>query len=304
VRTIRAQLEGVDAEPGRVAAADVARIIIGLERAIARAAYLVLGKPRRSTGRYTQVVEGASRLRFVAVESGSFVGVLALPDASTPSDEELPIPVADLSSQAFRRLLGAIVEDRPDTDAELAEAIAMMAADLGIGDRNTSITLSSESTGQESDGPIRATIDSVVRERMQRLGARIPPVRDEAVVGVLFEADFEANTARVRLVDGAVATVTFPADLADRIYDALRLRARLDGIVSYHPRTHQVTGIELRAVVRSTQLPLDLDSFWETDTFSGLQAAQGTTGLVDPDSLIIDGLNNDERVAFLAALAE
>src|SRR5215217_678197 len=102
MRVVRVQLEGVNAEPGRVAAADVARIIFGLERAIARAAYLVLGKPRRGpTGRHSQVIESAARLRFIGVEPGSFVEVFALPDTAEPSDEELPISVADLSSMAF-----------------------------------------------------------------------------------------------------------------------------------------------------------------------------------------------------------
>src|SRR4051812_7217635 len=114
MRVVRAQLEGTDAEPGRVAAADVARMILGLERAIARAAYLVLGKARRgATGRHHQVIESAARLRFVGVEKGSFIEVLALPDTAEPSDEELPISVADLSSLAFSRLLEVITSAGP-----------------------------------------------------------------------------------------------------------------------------------------------------------------------------------------------
>jgi CRISPR/Cas system endoribonuclease Cas6 (RAMP superfamily) len=75
MRIVRAQLDGMDAEPGRVAAADVARIILGLERAIARAAYLVLERARRGvTGRHSLAIESAARLRFVGVDRGSFVG--------------------------------------------------------------------------------------------------------------------------------------------------------------------------------------------------------------------------------------
>src|SRR2546426_7366735 len=101
-------------------------MILGLERAIARAAYLVLGKSRRGTGRHAQAIESAARLRFVGVERGSFVELLALPDASEPSDEELPIPVADLSSQAFGRVLDAITKGGTDVDSELAAAVAQM----------------------------------------------------------------------------------------------------------------------------------------------------------------------------------
>lgn len=198
MRTVRAKLEGADAQPGRVAAADVARIILGLERAIARAAYLVLGRPRRGvTGRHAQAIESAARLRFVGAEHGSFVEVLALPDGAEPSDDELPISVADLSSLAFDQLLHAITSDDPQLDAELATVVAKMAADLGIGDRNTSITLVADYAGG-GPGPRRATIDAAVRARMQRLGERRPTSREETLAGVLFEADFEGNTAKLR----------------------------------------------------------------------------------------------------------
>jgi hypothetical protein len=304
MRIIRAQLVGVDAEPGRVAAADVARIILGLERAIARAAYLVLGKPRRgTTGRHSQAIESAARLRFVDVESGSFVQLLALPDSAESSDESLPISVADLSVMAFGRLLDAITGGEPDADTELAAAVAQMAMELGIGDRNTSITFADDSaTG--AGKPRRATIDASVRERMQRLSHGRPTSRDETLVGVLFEADFEGNTAKLRLANGGAVTVTFAPELADSIQEALRSRTRLEGLVHYHPRTAQVSSVELRALVRNEQLELDVDSFWRPHPFAELQAEQGVTGRVEPGDLGIDDLTDDERAAFLAAIAE
>jgi hypothetical protein len=300
MRIIRAQLDGDDAELGRVAAADIARIILGLERAIAHAAYLVLGKARRGTGRHSQAIESAARLRLVGIERGSVVELLALPDTAHPSDQELPMSVVDLSSLAVSRLIDAITTDEPDADAELAAAVAQMASELGVGDRNTSITLIDESA--DSAAPRRATIDAAVRERMQRIGAQSPPRRDETLVGVLVEADFEVHTARLRMADGGAVTVSFPPDLADDIHEALRSRARFDGVVHYHPRTARVTRVELRAVVRSTQLPLESESFWHPETFADLQAAQGTTGRVDPADLAIVDLTDDERAAFLAAL--
>ncbi|MFV2083933.1 hypothetical protein [Micromonospora sp. LOL_021] len=304
MRIVRAKLEGVNAEPGRVAAADVARMILGLERAIAHAAYLVLGKARRGTGRHVQAIESAARLRMVDIQSGSFVGVFALPEAAEPNDDELPISVADLSSLAFDRLLAVITGGGPETDAELAAAVARLAADLGIGDRNTAMTLiddSPMSTGQDSR---QATIDAAVRERLQRIGDRVPTSRDETLTGVLFEADFESHTARLRLASGDAVAVNFSSELADQIQEALRSRANLEGYVRYHPRTAQATSVDLRAVSRSTQLELDVDSFWEPQTFAGLQTAQGTNGWVNAAELGMTDLTDDERAAFLAALAE
>lgn len=304
MRIVRAQLEGVDAEPGRIAAADVARVILGLERAIARAAYLALGRARRgATGRHSHAVESAARLRFVGVEHGSFVEVLALPDTAEPSDDVLPISVADLSSMALGRLLEAITEGSAETDVELAAAVAQMASELGIGERNTSITLVCDSV-PPGGAPSRATIDAAVRERMRWLGGERPTGREDTLVGVLFEADFEGNKAKLRLPDGGVVVVNFSADLADDIHEALRSRTRLQGLVRYHPRTTQASSVELRSVDRSMQLTLNADAFWRSPTFAELQEEQRTTGHVDPGDLKVSGLSDDERAAFLAALAE
>lgn len=300
MRVVRAKLEGPDAALGRVAAADVARMIIGLERAIAHAAYLVLGRERRGTGRHRQAIESASRLRFVGVEEGSVVGLLALPDMADPSDEELPLPVADLSSLAMSRLIDAIMDVDPRADGELAGAVAKLAAELGIGDRYSSMTIIDESATGE--GPRRATIDSLVRERMQRLEGQFSSQRDDVLVGVLVAADFEQLTARLRLAGNEAVTVSFPPDLADEIKDALRSRAGFEGMIHYRGKTARATRVELRAVVRTMQFPLEGESFWQPRSFSDLQAMQGVTGRVDPASLAIEELTTDERAAFLAAL--
>jgi hypothetical protein len=237
------------------------------------------------------------------VEEGSFVELLALPETDEAVGDKLPFSVADLSAQAFDRLLDAIAGDDPKIDSELAEAVAAMAADLGIGDRNSAITL----IGVEGAGgapPRRVVIDGAVRARMQRRSEQSPKVRDETLIGVLFEADFEGNTAKLRLGNGNIVMVSFSPDLADDIQEALRSRARFDGLVRYHPKTSQVIGVELRAVVRGTQLVPDVDSFWQQQTFEELQSAQGITGRLDPRALGIPDLTDDERAAFLAAISE
>jgi hypothetical protein len=279
-------------------------MILGLERAIARAAYLVLGQRWRGTGRHKHAIESAARLRFISVEKGSFVEFLALPDTAEPTDDELPISVADLSSMAFDRLLETIIHEGADTDPELAAAVAQLAAELGIGDRNTSIVLTDESAARAGSSPQRATIDATVRERMQKIIARPPESKDQTLVGILVEADFEVNTARLRLADGSAVNVQFSVELADQIQEALRSRAGFEGLVHYHPRTAHANSVELRAVVRTTQLALDTEEFWRVKTFADLQLAQGTTGFVDPVDLAIPDLTDDEQAAFLAGLAE
>jgi hypothetical protein len=303
VRIIRAQLEGPDADLGRVQAADVARLILGLERAIARAAYIVLGKRWRGTGRHAHAIESAARLRFVGVESGSVVGLLGLPD-SAPSDDELPIAVADLSSLAFDRLLDAIAGQASEVDPELAAAVAQVAAEIGIGDRNVSLVLSDQVRAGDDQVQRRATLDVNARRRMQRVGSLAAREKDETLIGVLFEADFEQNTAKLRLADNAVVVVAFSGDLADDIQETLRSRVGFEGAVRYDPKTSQATSVEVRALLDSRQLALNGEAFWRVKTFAELQADQRTTGLADPADLAISDLTEEERAAFLSGFVE
>jgi hypothetical protein len=70
----RATLRGTDATAGMVRASDVARLITGVESAVAAAAYAFLGKPRKgSTRRHRSAIEAASRLLLQEAEPGSGV---------------------------------------------------------------------------------------------------------------------------------------------------------------------------------------------------------------------------------------
>lgn len=300
-KVIRARLEGPDAAPGRVAAADVARIITGLERAIAQAAYGVLGQPRRgSTGRHRSVVEAAARLRFVDIQEGSLVAVLALPDAGSAPGDKLPLDAAHLSTSAFERLVAAI-NDEPDTDPLLAASIAELAEDLGIGERNERLTLE-DAEAANSSTYRGAVIDQRVRGRMRAAASPEPAARDDIVSGTLVEADFEKGTARLQPTIGSPVIVRFPADLADDIHAALRQPSELEGVVSYHPTTATAVAVDLRAVTRGVQLSLGIDSedFWRTWTLSELQVKQGTSGIFDVRELGDPGLSDEERFAFAA----
>ncbi|HVQ96228.1 MAG TPA: hypothetical protein VMU51_34740 [Mycobacteriales bacterium] len=301
---IRAAIEGTEAEPGHIAAADVARLITGLERAIARAAYVALGRQRRAVaGRHNTAVERASRLRFVGVERGSFVELLALPDASEPGDDELPITVEALGNAAFDQLLAALSgADENSLDRQLAAAVAQLADELGVGERTDRITIGYASVAVSR----HAVIDSGVRASMHRVAQLPPPERSDVLVGRLVEADFERLTARLQPPAGKPVTVRFPDELADEIHEALRQVATLEGLVSYDPKTSVASSVRLRAISRSEQLALavgDLGTFWQHATFEDLQRSQGVTSL-DVGDLYDADLDEEERAALYAALMD
>ncbi len=300
-RIVQVRLVGAEARPGHIAAADVARVILGLERALARAAYLVLGRVRQgATGRHTGAVEAASRLRFVGTRAGSLVELLALPDATLDSNG-FDLPVDDLSRRAFDRLVAFIQTPADDADAQLAAAVAQLADELGIGERTDSLTL-----GEPDPARPSAVVDLSVRQGMRQIAQRPAPDRDDLVVGTLFEADFERLTARLRMpAGGGTVTVTFPATMADAIQQALRSEAQLEGRVRYDARTGTATSIETRAVTHAEQLLLHSGDwpFGENLSVAELQHRQGVDGRVNVADLAAHDLTEDERDAFVAALS-
>jgi hypothetical protein len=306
VRIIRAKLSGPEARLGDVPAVDVARVIIGLERALARAAYVALGTSRGpQPGRHRAAIERASRLRFVGVEAGSVVELLALPDVGTASDDELPLTLEDLSGAAFAELTRAIQGGADDTDVELAAAVAQLGDELGIGERNDQLSLGEVGADLHSEPSNVFIIDGGVRQRMRAISRRPLRAQDDTLVGVLVEADFERRTARLQPPIGGAVTVTFTDEMADELYRALRQPAQLQGHVRYDAKTATAKDIELHRVSRAEQLALDGQAFFERLTIEDLAARQGIPGpVLDPSELSDPELTADERAAFLASLAD
>jgi len=304
-RIIRAKLEGPDARLGDVPALDVARLIIGLERALARAAYVALGTSRGpQSGRHRAAIERASRLRFVGVESGSVIELLALPEFGAPAEDELPLSVADLGDRAFDEVVRAIGSRADDVDAELAAAIAQLGDELGVGERNNYLSLAEAGPDARAEPERSVRLDHSVRQRMRTIAERPQRSQDDTLVGTLVEADFERRTARLQQPVGGAVVVTFPEEMADAIYEALRQPAQLQGHVSFDPKTTTAREIQLRHVTRADQLALDGQAFFSQRTVPDLATEQGVGAVADPAALSDPELSDEERAAFLAPLIE
>jgi hypothetical protein len=104
---LRVKLTGEGADLGTVPAADVARLLLLVERAAARAASVVLGRPKVTTGRYQEVIEQSVHFRLRDIKKGSVVPVLELPDVSTTDEDSLDMEVATLGQAAVDLLLDA-----------------------------------------------------------------------------------------------------------------------------------------------------------------------------------------------------
>jgi hypothetical protein len=300
---LRVELHGETAQLGQVSAADVARLILEVQHAMRRVASSIVGKPKGAGGgRYKQSVEDAVRLRLRGIEPGSVVPVLALPEARM---EEGMLAQDDytLAERALSALVGAAEPD-PSTDPIVAEALLEIAEEARVGERYESLDLKVSANGRPRQ---RARIDSAVR---QRLRAHVETsasasVRPDIVIGVLFEADFERETARLRTPTGVVE-VRFTDDQADDIHAALRQQATMRGEVAYDPKDHVMRSITLREVVRGQQLAfgLETEEFWRIHTFHELAAIQGSGRPVDPEALYDDEASDAEREAYMAALKD
>ena len=266
----RATLRGGDATLGVVRASDVARLITGLESAVAAAAYVALGKPRRgSTGRHRAAIEAASRLHFQNVEPGSVVAVLRLPRLAEVTDGTFEVEVDDLAGAAFDRLVASFTNPDDQVDAGIAKALADLGQELGIGERHDELLLTSART------PVVGHLDAIAKERMRRLADAPLGRQPDVIVGTLHEADFDRRTARLHAATGETVTVEFPAELDDKIQEALRAQATFEGIISFDPTTSIVRRVELRRISTPEPLPFDTSAFWVTTSVEDLAQAQG-----------------------------
>ena len=306
VPTLRVHLEGKDAILGRIPAADVADLLIAIERAVARAASVVVGRPSRRPGRREQVVTEASHLILRAVEVGSVVPVLELPHMGAVTDEvqtDLNLRVAHLGELAVEQL-AAVVAGTLDGHPYVVEALAQLADVMRVGDRYEGITLDLRDSHVS---PVSVTIDAPVRKRLrERVNADSAAAREGMVVGTLVEADFEALTARLRDSVGQAVTVSFDLSMADTIQEALREPATMEGWLTYDAATQEARAINIRSVRLADQLSLGIDvrGFRRRRGFPELQREQGVSGLVNIEDLYDPTTSQDELDAYEASLQQ
>lgn len=301
---LRLRLSGNCAELGLVPASDVARLILDAERALASAAYYVLRKPKARTGRYRQPVADAVRLRLLAVESGSVVPVLEVPEAPT-EEGSLELHDPSLGEAALDELIGAAASPS-EADPLMAEALLRFVSSTRVGERYDAVTFDVRRVGLTRT----ARLDGTVRQSLQAYVDSLPAetMRSDSVVGVLFEANFEKHTARLRSPAAREVEVTFDEEHADDIQAALRHQAALQGEVAYDPSTQAIRRVDVRDLTLSDQLGLpDFDPenmYFAARTFTDLAESHGTTAPVTVAEMHDAEATDDERAAFLAALAE
>jgi hypothetical protein len=300
---LRVRLTGEEAHLGEVAASDVAYLILGVERALSQAASVVIGRPKTTTGRREQVIADAIRLRLRAVEEGSVVPVLEIPDVELGEEDTLDLDVASLGDAALDRVIDA-ADPQTHPDPLIAKALLELADRLRIGERYETLTFDAKTSSHRRN----VQIDREARERLRAYVDSAPPTpaRPDALVGVLVEADFEKRTARLRTATEPGVQVSFDDDLADEIQDALRHQASFRGEVVYDRKTNVAKSVSLQRIDRGEQLVLGLDveEFWRERSFEDLARLQGAGQPADPESLYDAEATAEERDAFMAALSE
>lgn len=298
---VQLTLEGPGAEPGRIPAGDVARLLADFERAVARAAETRVRRKAR-TGRRGGPVEAATRLVLRRIGTGSLVAELELPELD--GADALALEDAHLGVLATRDVLDLIDDpDRPGGDDWTAEALADLGEHLGLGVSYPSLTVE----WSPASGPARRVAygaETRARLSARRQEAAAPAPRDDRVVGTLVEADFERHTARVTTGDRTAVTVSFAEDLADDIHRWLRRPGELEGSIEFDPRSGAALRVELHRIVRPVQLRVvpDDQEFFRRRRVEGLAAEQGVAAIDDLDALADASATKEELDAFLDAL--
>ena len=292
-------LEGGLARLGEVPALDVARLIEGSIRAIARAAEMIAGREPGQVGRRGSATENATRFVLDGIYAGSVAVQLHAPPSAPPSGDGMVLDDPRLTELALTSALDAL--SGMELDAYVARGLADLADDLAIGARYDSLRFVARggSLGERS-----AVLNRSARTRLRQLADQMPSTAPTALTGTLVEADFERRTARLRTSSNRVVRVEFDDDHADEIQRALRQNAEFEGIVTFDPTTNQAVAVEMRSIRRTLQLGMDLDSgdYWRVMTVMELAAEQGVESVEDLAPMRDSEAATDEIDDFFEAL--
>jgi len=260
------RLTGENARLGEIYASDLAHLLDGVDRVVSRTAAQIAGRVPRKGGRLPQAIIGATKLRLTAIKEGSLVLEFAPPDV--PSDQEaLDLDDMQLADSAISTVID-VLEGSETGFPEATAVLSQLAEDLDIGERYETLSLT-----QPGDVPREAVMDTTARSRLSVAVQRRTRSDDGGtLVGILYEADFEKNTARLRTPLGDSVTVRFDDSHAMSIKQALREQAQLQGSVTYNEATAAIVSVELAKVASAVQLGLmpDMENFWMSQSLEEL----------------------------------
>lgn len=273
---------------------DVATFIHHVVRIVARAAGHAVGREVKSTGRYEAIVAAASRVRIQSIRSGS-VAIAFLPSRHDviPLGDNLGLD-AESVSEAALGIAAQAAGDRAVQYPDVARAWAELGDAIGIGKRYERVVVS-------PPGQPRIVVDEQALKRLADVArSKVRTGQEETVRGVLYEANFETFTARLRTQQNDAIDVSFAADLADEIKEALRNPATLVGEVVFDPRVNRAISVTVRRVERPFQL--GLEDFWSHKTVAELMAEQRVEAITDTEQLVADAISEEDWASFREVL--
>lgn len=292
-------LEGGSAELGSVPAADVARLIEGSIRSIARAAEILSGRLPGQVGRRGSTVETATRFVLEGIAPGSVAIKLRVPSDFEGNREGLSLEDDRLTDLAINKTMDSI-EGR-DPDAYLADGLAELGEELSLGSRYQVIRFEFTKTNQKRRS---VELDYSSTQRLRVTSSNTPEASKNTVGGTLVEADFERMTARLRTPSDRQIKVTFEDSQADDIHEALRQKAELEGVVKYDSTTKEAISVETRSITRTSRVTLDLaeEAFWQNLSVFELAKEQGVVVQDSVSVLYDEDASREEVDSFFKAL--
>lgn len=292
-------LEGGSAELGAVPATDVARLIEGSIRSIARAAEILSGRLPKQVGRRGSTVETATRFVLEGIASGSVKVKLLAPSDINGNREGLSLEDDRLTDLAINKTMDSI-EGR-DLDTYLADGLAELGEELALGNRYQAVRFEFAKVNQATRS---VALDYASTQRLRLTSSNTPRASTNTVGGTLVEADFERMTARLRTPSDRQIKVTFEDSQADDIHDALRQKAELEGVVKYDSTTKEAISVETRSITRTYRAALNLveEEFWRNPSVLELAEEQGVVIQDNVSALYDQDATREEVDSFFEAL--
>lgn len=277
-----------------VPAEDVATFIHEVVRVVARAAGHAVGRPVKDTGRYEAIVKAASNVRIQSITSSS-VHVTMLPSHHEVIQlgDNLGLDAESVSERAL-----AIARDAAQDAAaypDVATAWVELAERVGVGKRYTRVVVSAAKDDR------RAVLDAPAVDRLRRVADdTLRAMATDMVRGVLYAANFETLTAKLRNQRGDVVDVDFDMDHAADIKEALRNPTTISGSATYDRRTNRIVSVRLEAIAQPVQLLAD--DFWTDRTVDQLLADRAVRPLRDPTKMRLADVSDEEWESYFEAL--
>jgi hypothetical protein len=301
---LRLKVNGPHIKPGRIPIPELLVICEQAQTAVNRQAEVLRGKRGLRPGPTATLVKAECTLELFSIGRGSAVMSFAGPEPKSQPQPDLDLDMQKLGEAAVREVVKSLRAAKKKRPIVMDIGVKRTFQEMGKLLNNGISSIEWSTPGNRGGGSrVTAIFDEAARARIEG-AAQDVSTKPVEIDGRLEMADFKLGDLKciVHTPDGQRVTCSFPTEIEDDVYQALRHVARVTGTATFNSKTQRTEHIALSSVKVLDPFLGHAEDFFSGLNLEQLTKAQGVDPAFDLRTLKNAWPEGEDVETFLAAI--